>query len=315
MPGDVLRAAVIAARDIGFPRITFSGGEPTLLNNLPDYIETVRTLYPTCTLGLVTNGYGLGAMWRRLREHLDYLDITILSLKRTTYRRFTQVPPGTILRLLGKSTPRKPLVTINCVVIDENSEELKKIVRLAQENRYSLTLMVSLPLHQETPTAFKAIERIIKSQELTDIKVSSTPVLERSFDAQRTLRIKLPFLSGLIQWNQCGRCSHRSRCGEFFCAIRIYPDGSVSSCRLKISRRKARTPNEMKELLSASLHRMVGEFKNWTDLVPWTTQRLPNVRYIIAEPWRAPPALYALGDTSRSTKRAEGRRTVKGSKT
>lgn len=64
-------------------KITFSGGEPTLLPNLPEVIRVAK--YLGFTTSIVTNGATLNIEWlRKVRDDLDWIGISVDSLSKAT---------------------------------------------------------------------------------------------------------------------------------------------------------------------------------------------------------------------------------------
>lgn len=269
MSADMLFAAVTAAKELGFPRITFSGGEPTVLPELPSLIRETRRIYPTCFLGLVTNGFALQSMWTALCGQLDAVDLSITSLTNSVGSNSFHVSPISIPNLFGGIIRGKPAITINCVVTPENMKNLDSWISDARSNNYSLTLMAALPPNRHTRKVTEWIEKIIVKYELTTIKIKSTPFLETNNCSPVVLRAKLPVLSSIVQWKKCSQCAYRSECGEYFCAIRIYPDGTVSSCCRECVPGKADTPTKLRSLILDALTSMTGRIHDWTDLIPW----------------------------------------------
>lgn len=273
MPEEILGSAVMAARDLGFEKVVFSGGEPTLLRNLPELVDCARRSHPTALLGLVTNGFALESVWGRLRDHLDFIDVSIHSLVRSRYSRLTRVCPDTVLRVI-QERDSNIIVTVNCVVTGENVDELDTLITMAKTNGLSLSIMSPVPVGDASGTIASGIARIIRIHKLTCIKLRSTPTLEGQLGPNTFLRVKLPYLSQLVRWNRCATCTQRDTCGEYLCAVRVYPDGSVSACRLKSPAGKAVSTLDMRTLISNTLLGMTGVFEHWTDLVPWISGRL-----------------------------------------
>lgn len=269
MTPDVLYSAVVAARALGLTRITLSGGEPTLMSDLPIVVERIRSLHPGARVGLVTNGYGLDVVWERLRDALDAIDVSIHSIER--YEEFTHVRPADIMALVAcdsDSTPR-PNVTVNCVLHDANAHELPEIVNLAQENSCSLTVMTIVPEASASLSVTRAIAWLIEAHSLTHVVIGCTPTLQGPLPSGGHLRLKLPYLSSIPRWRRCLACEERDQCGEFFCALRVFPDGGLSTCRTMPVRIVAATPDSMRQAMAACLADMTGAFSSWTELLPY----------------------------------------------
>jgi len=270
----LVREVAVAAQELAFRKIVVSGGEPTLLEELPAMLGIIREVCPEAALGLVTNGLGLRQHWNSIREMVDNLDVSVLSLQEHIYTRFTRVDPVPLFELLSSTGGTKPNICVNSVVFSENAADLPDLLSMAVDCGLSLTLMVPLPAHAAgalSPEIPGVIMSMIEDYAMTNLRLASTPVLEREITPTTTLRIKLPSLSGLIRWKRCMSCSSRERCGEFFCAVRVYPGGEVAPCRIRPPIGKAEISEGMAPLLLRAVEEMSGPVANWTELVPWIT--------------------------------------------
>jgi hypothetical protein len=63
-----------------------------------------------------------------------------------------------------------------------------------------------------------------------EILLNATPVLKMDMGSGCFLRIKTPFLSGLLYNGICESCKDNKGCFEKICAIRVYPNGVVTPC-------------------------------------------------------------------------------------
>lgn len=84
------KRVISVMNDIGLYRIKFTGGEPTLCQNIDDYIG-ISSKLTKARLGIVTNGYGNNRIIDRLMEKYKDLDITISlpGLTESNYRERT----------------------------------------------------------------------------------------------------------------------------------------------------------------------------------------------------------------------------------
>ncbi len=76
--------------DIGIYRIKFTGGEPTLCQNIDNYID-ISSKITDARLGVVTNGYANNLIIDRLMDKYKDLDMTISlpGLTESNYRERT----------------------------------------------------------------------------------------------------------------------------------------------------------------------------------------------------------------------------------
>jgi radical S-adenosyl methionine domain-containing protein 2 len=143
LPEEDALSVVDELADIGFEKITFAGGEPTLCPWLGRLIA--RAKYRGMTTMIVTNGSRLDeAMLLELRPHLDWIALSIDSLDAETNKK-----SGRALKSNGKSPDYFKLVDaikalgyglkINTVVTRLNLEEnMHELIRHARPKRWKL---------------------------------------------------------------------------------------------------------------------------------------------------------------------------------
>lgn len=88
------RDIIIALADAGFEKLTFAGGEPTLVSELPELAELAKSLGLVTTI--VTNGFKLGnpEYFDSLTPHLDWVAISIDSIVSDSNRFSGRSLPG-----------------------------------------------------------------------------------------------------------------------------------------------------------------------------------------------------------------------------
>ena len=64
--------------DLQIPKITITGGEPTLRQDLNKIIQTLQDK-TTTSIGLTTNGFSLSSVGNRLLKPIDNLNLSISS--------------------------------------------------------------------------------------------------------------------------------------------------------------------------------------------------------------------------------------------
>jgi len=131
--------------DMGFEKITFAGGEPTLCPWLPDLIATAKLA--GLTTMLVTNGSKLtDSFLENNTKHLDWIAVSIDSLKsdtnHTTGRAISGNTPLKLefyISLVDKIKQHGYGLKLNTVVHSKNYEEdMGDFIRYAKPHRWKL---------------------------------------------------------------------------------------------------------------------------------------------------------------------------------
>jgi len=71
----------------------------------------------------------------------------------------------------------------------------------------------------------------------------------------------------MIRWKRCAVCPQAASCGEFFCALRVYPDGTLGACRQHPSTSDGRSGRQLQASLEKELRQMAGDVEKWTELM------------------------------------------------
>jgi molybdenum cofactor biosynthesis enzyme MoaA len=136
-----------AIASVGIRRVSFTGGEPTTNQHLPDIIRAAADLFDV--VELTSNGYALPKMMPAIAPHLDLIKVSLDSLDRRKFARLAQGPEQTldnavvaIEAALGAGIP----VGINFVLMRTNRDDLEAIVDFAgtMKAKYNGTLHVSV---------------------------------------------------------------------------------------------------------------------------------------------------------------------------
>ncbi|MFP4656820.1 MAG: radical SAM protein [Candidatus Woesearchaeota archaeon] len=192
---------------LGKKRFKFTGGEPTLDNNLIHYIKYIKTRYECSTVGIVTNGMRLRELADALYESgLDDIVVSLQSLNEKTYKRVTgvddvaQVIDG--LKAVAKYSFRK--ITLNVPVSRFNIAEVPKIADFAKANNFKIRLLDILPVN-----------------DVTDSDLVSFAELQRKFQSIE--------LKSKQYHPKCKNCSKRGMCGEGD-YLRLSARGTLDPC-------------------------------------------------------------------------------------
>ncbi len=266
MSAELVTASAEAAQSLGIERISISGGEPTLLEDLPDVIKTVRSTFPRGTLALITNGHRLLSMLPHIAAELDKLDVSITSLKRNVYEKYGGVDPERVIAglLAGKHSTME--TGVNIPVVEENQAEVPRLIEKCAEWGVSVTLMLPFSFNLSTTKCEETIFSIIRQYGAFTLRFTSTPALVAQLAPGCCLKIKLPRVSRLVRWRSCVGCVRRTGCAECVCAIRIHPDGAVSAC-LRGEGREAGTSTDLADRMRRCLRALAGNISRWTDLL------------------------------------------------
>jgi GTP 3',8-cyclase len=104
--------------ELGFRKVRFTGGEPTLRRSLVDLVRQTRRLPGIEMIGLTTNGVRLAPLARPLRQAgLDAVNISIDSLREDNFGRITRC--GRLADVIAgvRAADQAGLkIKINCVV-------------------------------------------------------------------------------------------------------------------------------------------------------------------------------------------------------
>ncbi|WP_407384139.1 radical SAM protein [Ruminococcus sp.] len=144
MDVDTIYRLVKELADMGCKSITFSGGEPTLLGELPKIIKTASEDYRMCT-SINTNGYLLNE--ERIREYIDAgidsFTISVLSPDEHINDEIMGLKNGlsTTMKAIdyineySKSIYRDVKVYINNVILKDNIESLAGYTEFCKEHK------------------------------------------------------------------------------------------------------------------------------------------------------------------------------------
>lgn len=226
MSWDLINECLEAACELNIPRISLTGGEPTLRKDLSDIIFAIKRRLPAVELGITTNGYALDNFPTKALELLDNINLSMISFKKATYMNYQGVEPEKLCYSL-KDFANK--ITINIVVVEENKDELIPIIKKCFDFGFSVDLMFEL-YSNDVSLQKRILSALTNEFGLFSIHYGSTPVMIQYGNSSKRLRVKAPSISNILQRNICKNCPKYDQCPEKICALRIYPDGCVSPC-------------------------------------------------------------------------------------
>lgn len=151
LPKEDAIEVVLQLAEIGFEKITFAGGEPTLCPWLPDLIKTAKNA--GLTTMIVTNGSKLtDEFLMNNKEHLDWIAVSIDSISSETNieigRAITGKTPLSVKyykSVIEKIKHYGYGLKINTVVTNKNCEEnLSELIEYAKPKRWKI--LQALPI-------------------------------------------------------------------------------------------------------------------------------------------------------------------------
>jgi cyclic pyranopterin phosphate synthase len=147
---DELLALIRLFAELGFEKIRFTGGEPTLRRNLVELIREVSGMPGIRSVGLTTNGILLDYLARPLRDAgLDRVNVSLDTLDAARFRQITRW--GNLRDVLAglEAAERAGLrVKINAVPVRgfHNNGDLADLARLTLERPWQVRFIEMMPL-------------------------------------------------------------------------------------------------------------------------------------------------------------------------
>lgn len=227
MSVDLATQIADVAQKIGIPSISITGGEPTLH---PQAAEIICAIQQHCNadISLTTNGLNLMEVAQKLKNHIHKLNVSITSFDSALNSRYQDVD----IEKVKASILCFPSIQkfFNILVTPENCEILDEIISFCKGNSISLDLMFEM---QENLRCDVNVERsvISKLASLGDpVIIPGSPSVMCFNCGDVLIRIKHPRLSTLVKRQICKTCTEQANCLEKVCAVRVFPDASVSPC-------------------------------------------------------------------------------------
>ena len=227
MNTSIIEECVQSVIDLDIPRVTLTGGEPTLRKDLAVIINKLQN-ETNAEISLVTNGVGLFALSEKLTKPIDELNLSVSSFENEIAKKYQNVDIQYALKVFkGFPAIKKNL---NIVVTKENYIELDTFIEWCTNEKISLDIMFL----KENDPEYIAIEAEILNKMLNEFDATivfrTTSIIEIRLSCDSILHIKHPYLSGLFFYNDCCMCDDSNECFEKICAIRVHPNGVVTPC-------------------------------------------------------------------------------------
>lgn len=222
-----------AINKIGISKVIFTGGEPTLHEEIASAIQMIKRECKNVQVGITTNGFNLKKI-KSAKEYIDRITISASSLKEDVYMRYTKINPIILideLRLFDKSKK-----SVSIVITTENIDELDEMIDLYLKNSFDVKLqfIISESEKKDVNWEREVLYHLMQKYGKFEVKLGATPTLYKKVNDNK-IRIKLASLNiwmydNLFLRNICVDCEKRGECVERGCAVRIFPDGKVTPC-------------------------------------------------------------------------------------
>lgn len=225
--GDIEKI-VLAIKKIPLKKLHFSGGEPTLHPDFEHIVRFVRKSCPDLSIGITTNGSNMSQI-RNTLNCFDRITVSISSFIPSVYQHYVNINPTNCLEELSSYSIVQKAVSI--VITPVNIAEIPTIIHKCVQ--LGITVKLLFPINVDKDTTLEQKEHLINLilNEYGDfyIRVGPTPMLVSNY-RHVEIRIKLPKLSALVQRKICDACVEEPICAERVCAVRVYPNKSVTPC-------------------------------------------------------------------------------------
>jgi cyclic pyranopterin phosphate synthase len=259
---DELLTLIRIFAELGFEKIRFTGGEPTLRRNLVELIRTTARTPGIKSVGLTTNGILLDYLARPLRDAgLDRVNVSLDTLDEARFRKITRW--GNLRDVLAgiEAAERVGLrVKINAVPVRgyNDNGDIAALARLTLDRPWQVRFIEMMPLggiakFQQDNFITEAALRAHIEQTLGPLAPENNGQLDGE---ARVYRLK----------NAKGTVGFISSVSSPFCAgcnrLRLMADGILRLCLLRENevdlRRPLRagwSPDRLKTLLRDAVHK------------------------------------------------------------
>ncbi len=215
----------IIARQAKVPSVSFTGGEPTLREDLPELVAHARTL--NLKVNLITNGTTANeALVERLQEAgLNSAQVSLEAAVAETHEKLTGVPGSFPATLRGIGNFRKAGIHThtNTTINRVNAGELSALLRLVKDMG-----MARLSMNIVIPTGAAAANDDELMMSYTEIG----PLVRRLADEARGLGLKFMWYSPtpLCLFNPIAEGLGNKSCAACDGLLSVAPDGGLRPC-------------------------------------------------------------------------------------
>lgn len=226
MPEILIENCAEAAETLALPEIALTGGEPTIISELDEIISKLQEVYHG-NVSLTTNGYKLSSC--HIVKPIHKLNLSISSFSKDVYEKYQKVNPYIAIEsaLVFPATHK----CVNVVVTEDNYNEIQDVLTQCLKRGLSVDVMFELRKFSESELSrHRYILSIVEQYGRSYIHLGTTSTIVVIVSNDLRIRIKHPKLSKLTRWDICKSCENDTNCYEGLCAVRVYPNGLVTTC-------------------------------------------------------------------------------------
>jgi cyclic pyranopterin phosphate synthase len=212
---------------LGIERVKITGGEPLLDPNVVELVERLTRL-PLKDLALITNGTHLESLAGPLRKAgLKRITVSLDSLDKGRFKSMTR--GGSLEKvwrglLAGEQVGLVPL-KINCVVLQDNKEDVLELARLTLEHAWEVRFIEYMPVTASVHLARSQGVPPLEVREMIEKKFGKLEQVSGYFHAPSS-DYRLPDAKGKIGFISSVSDSFCSRCDR----LRLSADGFLKLC-------------------------------------------------------------------------------------
>lgn len=258
---DELLTLIRLFAEIGFEKVRFTGGEPTLRRNLVELVRAVATMPGIKSIGLTTNGILLDHLARPLREAgMERVNVSIDTLDEARFRQITRW--GNLRDVMAglDAAERAGLrVKLNCVPVRgyNDTSDVIDLARLTIDRSWQVRFIEMMPFGGVTEfQQDRTIHETVLRQNIEQALGPLAPVDEGRLDGEARVfqlagaRGTIGFISSVSN-PFCGSCNR----------ARLTADGVLRMCLLREKEMDLRKPlragwgkDRLKSLILESIH-------------------------------------------------------------
>lgn len=241
---DFVWAAEIAIK-LGFKKFKLTGGEPTLIDDLPLIIKGIKEKGAE-DVSLITNGLKLDKCSQALFEAgLDRLNVSIYSFRKDVFKDYCKGRAKDIERLkTGIDVSMKcgfNKIKINFILNNfERADEFEEVLTFAKYRGIRVMLLPRLPYNMRPGDYVYSYEQLynyvkhfgIKKEELITDSGGFSQKLLYLVDGAEVL-LKYDTASSKNIFKACSKCSRQDECLEGILPLRLSASGNLLPCLSK----------------------------------------------------------------------------------
>jgi radical SAM protein with 4Fe4S-binding SPASM domain len=222
---EAMKILDIIAHEAKAPSVSFTGGEPTLRNDLPKLVAHARSL--DLRVNLITNGTTAdgGLVERLAKAGLNSAQVSLEAATPDTHEKLTGVPGSFAATLRGIENLRKAAIHAhtNTTINRLNLNELSALLRLVKDLG-----MTRLSMNMVIPTGSAAAH----DDELMVSYTEIGPIVRRLADEARGLGMKFMWYSPtpLCLFNPIAEGLGNKSCAACDGLLSVAPDGGLRPC-------------------------------------------------------------------------------------